>query len=203
MPFNIDTFRAQGLRYGGARPTQFEVFITTPQGLSRNAERKMRFSVMAASLPSFIVEPVVVPYFGRQIKFSGDRVFQDWQVTVMNDEDFTVRNAFEAWSNVMNTLVSNRLDPEFDSTGYKSEAIVRQYGKSGDVVRGYQFSGIFPSQVDNIGLQWDAVNQIESFAVNFSYDYFIMLPDLVSEKLEDNIYSPYLEDDDNDPGTTF
>jgi hypothetical protein len=155
----------------------------------------MRFVVSAASLPSFIVEPVVVAYFGRQIKFAGDRVFQDWQVTVQNDEDFTVRNAFEAWSNGMNALVSNRMDPNLYATAYKTVADVRQLGKDGTVVRKYNFHGIFPSQVDNIGLSWDAINQIETFAVNFSYDYYELDTGYLSANMKDGPYQSTLADD--------
>lgn len=166
-----------------------------PAGIGSNAAQKLRFVVQAASLPSFTVQPVVVPYFGREVKFSGDRVFNDWQVTVMNDEDFTVRNAFEAWSNAMNTLISNRLDPNMWATEYKQTATVLQYGKDGATVRKYDFYGLFPSQVDNIGLQWDAVNQIESFGINFSYDYFVLDVDAVSAQMEDQPYDAVLADD--------
>ena len=195
MPFNIETFKAKALPFGGARPTLFQVNITMPPGIGAQAASKVEFNVSAASLPSFIVEPVVVPYFGRQIKFSGDRVFQDWQVTVMNDEDFTLRNAFEAWSNAMNALVSNRMDPELYSTAYKTVASVRQYGKDGQVVRKYDFQGIFPSQVDNIGLSWDAINQIETFAVNFSYDYYELDVSRLSTNMKDQPYLSTLPDD--------
>lgn len=195
MPFNIQEFKSRGLLYGGARPTQFEVWCNMPPNIGTNAAEKLRFVCQAASLPSFIVQPVIVPYFGREIKFSGDRIFNDWQVTIMNDEDFTVRNAFEAWSNAMNTLISNRLDPELWPTDYKQYATVVQYGKDGTPVRKYNFWGLFPSQVDNIGLQWDAVNQIESFGVNFSFDYFELDEDVFSDNLEDETYSAVLEGD--------
>ena len=192
MPFNIENFKSQGLRQGGARPTQFEVDITMLAGVGAQVAPRVKFLVTAASLPSFIVEPVVVPYFGRQIKFSGDRVFQDWQVTCMNDEDFALRNAFETWSNKMNTLISNQLDPDMWSDKYKTVANVTQFGKSGQKIRKYDFYGIFPTQVDNIGLQWDAINQIESFGINFSYDYFVLDVDVIAPEMGDNPYMPVI-----------
>jgi hypothetical protein len=197
VPFNIEQFKAKSLPYGGARPTLFEVNITMPPGIGAQASQRMRFVVTAASLPSFIVEPVVVAYFGRQVKYAGDRVFQDWQVTVQNDEDFTVRNAFEAWSNGMNALVSNRMDPNLYATAYKTIADVRQLGKDGAVIRKYNFHGIFPSQVDNIGLSWDAINQIETFAVNFSYDYYELDTGYLSANMKDGPYQSTLPDDNN------
>ena len=171
--FNINAFKQRGLAGGGARPSQFKVLINGPFGfLNTGALNDMEFLVTAASLPSFIVEAVQVPYFGRTVKFSGDRVFQDWQIEVLNDVDFIARDFFESWSNAMNTLISNRMNDAAWPTGYKQNATVIQYGQNGSQLRSYKFSGMFPTQVDAIGLSWAAANQIETFNVNMSYDYF-------------------------------
>ena len=183
MAFNIDNFVNNGLRHGGARPTLFDVVVTFPaalQGVPSGALEKLRFTARATSIPASTIAPVEVPYFGRNVKVAGDRSFADWSVTVMNDEDYSVRNAFEAWHNNVNTIVSNRrLVPDNPRGGYKGTAVVRQYSKRGtlggdtDFIKAYQFVNIFPINVEEMGMDWDAVNTIQTFGVTFSYDYWV------------------------------
>lgn len=180
MAFNIDAFRANGLIGGGARPALFEVRIPTPPpGVVTTALKDMIFLVQASQLPSSIIQPIEVPYFGRSIKVAGDREFQDWTITVMNDEDFGLRNFFEAWHNKINSLISNRQDSDTQALlDYKVTAEVIQYGKAGPgddsgIIRAYNFSGLFPIQVDAIALDWERKNTIETFDVTFSYDYWV------------------------------
>lgn len=109
MAFNVDVFKNSGLIYGGARPSLFQVDLTFPAELSRSiANRRFSFTCRATSIPSSTVQAVEVPYFGRTVKLAGDRTFDNWNVTVMNDEDYTVRNAFEDWSNALNSMVGNQ-----------------------------------------------------------------------------------------------
>lgn len=178
MAFSIDQFRSQ-LALGGARPSLFEVQITfnPGSGIITDGLTKLRFMAKAASLPGSMVGSFPVPYFGRQIKLAGDRVFEDWQVSVINDEDFAVRAAFEEWSKLINSheqnLASLRPGLGAGSTlGYKANAEVRQYSKLGNVIRRYQFVGIYPTIVSDISLNWGETDQIEEFGVQFSYDYW-------------------------------
>lgn len=181
MTFNIDAFKARGLNDGGARPSLFEIRIPiAPPGINAGESIKdLSFLVQAAQLPSSIIQPIDVPYFGRKIKVAGDREFQDWTITVMNREDFGLRNMFEAWHNKINSLISNRQDsPPGNMLDYKVQAEVLQYGKAGPgddsgVIRAYTFVGLFPIQVDAIGLDWDRINTFETFDVTFSYDYWV------------------------------
>lgn len=178
--FNVSNFKANGLIYGGARPTLFKVELTFPRTSIPQAE----FFIKSASLPPSIINPVPVGYFGRNIKLAGDRDFQPWEVMVLNDEDFLIRSAFEEWHNSINTLVSNRLDPDVSSvrsTGlgnsYKTVATVHQYGKTGPgdesgIIRSYKFDGIFPVSIGPIMLDWEATNQIEQFDVTFEFDWY-------------------------------
>lgn len=178
--FNINSFRANALRRGGARPTQFSVrFDMLPSGVGQgDVTQQLEYLVRTTSLPEFEIGRVEVPFFGRKIKFAGDREFADWQVTVMNDEDFKARSMFEHWSNKMNALISNRMDPSLGSEiDYKVDAMVFQYGKMGPgsdagVIRSYKFVGLWPAVVSSIDLDWDATNMIENFDVRFCYDYF-------------------------------
>lgn len=174
MAFNINNFRSQGLVAGGARPSLFEVNMTFPTGVGLpNREQSVPFLVRAAQIPAATIDPIEVPYFGRKIKFAGDRTFADWTVTVMNDEDFKLRGAFENWSNKINSLVGNiaALPPNI-ANGYKASATVIQYGRDGNKLREYYFDGIFPTTIDAIALDWDNTNAIETFDVTFSYDWW-------------------------------
>jgi hypothetical protein len=164
MVFSINEFKSQ-LVGGGARPSLFQVQITNP--VTGVADFRLPFMVKSAVLPSSSLGSYVVPYFGRQIKYAGDRVFDDWTVTVINDEDFAIRNSLEAWSNAINSHVSNtRSLPQ----NYKSDAVITQYGKDGTVLRVYNFQGLYPINISEIGMAWEATDQIEEFTVTFQYD---------------------------------
>jgi len=174
MAFNINEFRKQGLASGGVRPSLFEVVISPGIGEDTAILTKFTFTCEASEIPDATISSVQVSYFGRQIKLAGDRTYQDWNVTVINDEDFTVRNMFEAWSNQMNQFVGN-LKLSKNNSYKNGSAIVTQYGKSGDKLRSYEFVGIFPTVISNIGLSWSEQNQIQRFGVTFSYDYWVPL----------------------------
>jgi hypothetical protein len=164
MSFNINEFKSQ-LVGGGARPTLFRVQITNP--VLPVADIKVPFLVKTAGLPASNLGFYEVPYFGRFVKYAGDRTFEPWTVTVINDEDFAIRNAMEAWSNAINSHDSNtRALPQ----NYKSNAIITQYSKNGSALRTYVFEGIYPETIDGITMSWEAVNQIEEFNVTFQYD---------------------------------
>lgn len=175
MPFNINSFKQRGLVYGGARPSLFNVFLSVPQGIGIDnvSADKFRFVCKTAELPAATVSSFDIPYFGRKVKLAGDRTFTDWSVTIMNDEDFSVRAMFESWSNAMNRLVSNVRDPGVSTEQYKADLEVIQYGKDGSELRSYQIVGAFPTEIGAIALDWDTTNNIETFTVNFAYDYWV------------------------------
>jgi len=168
MSFSINEFKSQ-LVGGGARPTLFEVRLTNP--VTSVADFKIPFMVKAAQLPGSTLGSYTVPYFGRQIKYAGDRTFEDWTVTVINDEDFLIRNALEAWSNSINSHVSNTRSLPQD---YKSDAQVIQYGKDGTALRQYTFQGLYPINLDPIDLNWETQDTIEEFGVTFQYDLWVV-----------------------------
>jgi len=175
MPFNINTFKQYGLVYGGARPSLFNVRLSVPQGIGIDSVsvQKFEFVCRTAELPASSVGEFEVPYFGRKIKIAGDRTFADWQVNVMNDEDFGVRSMFETWSNALNRMVSNVRDPVLAREGYKTDLEVIQYSKDGDIIRSYSIVGAFPTEIGAISLDWDTQNTIENFPVTFAYDYWV------------------------------
>ena len=175
MPFNINQFKQSGLVYGGARPSLFNIRLTAPAGIGVDivSLQKFTFVARAAEIPPAEIGTFEVPYFGRTIKIAGDRTFGNWAVTIMNDEDFSVRAMFELWNNAMNRLVSNVRDPALDNELYKTDIEVIQYAKDGSELRSYVLVGAFPFSVGNIGLDWSSTNAIEEFAVTFAYDFWV------------------------------
>jgi hypothetical protein len=170
MAFNVNEIKAQ-LEFGGARPTLFQVQITNPA--TSAADLKAPFMMKASTMPESSLGFVEVPYFGRKIRVAGDRVFAPWSVTVVNDEDFLVRDAMEQWSNSINALQRNvRGTGSSSPSSYKSDALVSQFSKTGELVRQYKFVGVFPTTIAPIPLSWEATDTIEEFDVEFQYDYW-------------------------------
>lgn len=170
MPFNLNDFKARGLKLGGARPTLFSVDIFFP--FTTAMGDRVKFFCRAASIPPAPLDTVPVPYFGRKVQYSGDRDFPPWTVTCYNDDDWGLRTAMEKWSNMMNLFVSNVMAPEAYPTNYKKTAVVTQYKKNGELLSQYEFVGMFPTNVDAITLDWDQTNTIEQFDVTFAYDWW-------------------------------
>jgi hypothetical protein len=173
MPFNLSTFKGE-LLFDGARPTLFEVQLNFPQSLGANAAgQKSIFMVNAAQLPASSVGNIEVGYFGRKIKVPGDRTFEDWTVTVINDENFTIRNAMEAWLNALNSHAGNVRNANFlRATNYTADMLVNQYGKDGAVIKTVKLIDAFPTSLTAIDLNWDTNNSIETFSVTFSYQWW-------------------------------
>jgi hypothetical protein len=175
MPLSITEIQA-ALALGGARPTLFSVTLTAPAGgigISSAAIVETPFLIHAATLPESALGTIQVPYYGRKIKLYGDRTFQPWTVSVLNDEDFLIRNMLEIWSENMNSLQGNLLG--FASSApalYKSSALVTQYSKTGLPIRQYTFNGIWPSIIAPIEVNWSSNDQIESFNCTFEYDFW-------------------------------
>lgn len=169
MAFNINDLRSQ-LTFGGAKPSLFQVQITNPA--NGVADIKVPFMVKAAAIPSSSLSTIEVPYFGRRIKVAGDRSFAEWTVTVINDEDFLIRNAMEQWMASINSHQGNVTN--FASASplqYKAQAQITQYSKTGVPLRVYNFNGLFPTEVSAIEMNWEA-SAIEEFTVTFQYDWW-------------------------------
>jgi len=168
--FNINDFRAN-LTYGGARNSKFEVQITNPW--INTADGKVPFLAKAASLPGVQAGTIEVPYMGRKIKLAGDPTYEEWTVTVINDNDFLIRDSLISWYKAIHPTVDNT--NRFGSPApalYKSQALVRQLDLNDNVVKTIGFNGLFPSAVSNIELSWETTDTIEEFTVTFQYDWW-------------------------------
>ena len=170
MAFNITNFQSE-LRFGGARANLFQVQIDNP--VDNGTFLKTPFMVQAAQIPEATIGVATVNYFGREVKLAGNRTFGDWEVTIINDEDFLIRDGMERWSNAINGLQTNLRSPLLGSTAqYKRSATVTQFAKTGEPIRSYKFVNIFPTTVGAIDLDWSSNDAVETFPVTFSYDYW-------------------------------
>lgn len=167
MAFNVNEIRAN-LIGDGARPSLFEVTMVNPA--SATGDALLRYMVRAAQIPPSVINPIEVPYFGRRIKLAGSRTYPNWSVTIMNDENFAVRSALEAWSSQINSSQSNLRT----LSNYRTTAQVVQFAKDGSPLRTYQFYNIFPLEIGQIDLDWDNGDQVETFNVEFAYDYWVV-----------------------------
>ena len=179
----ISNFKA-ALIGGGARPNLFEVEMTTlPGGISWDAD-SFRYMCKAATLPASNIANIDVPFRGRIFKIAGDRTIDPWTVTIINDEGFKLRNAFEEWADLIAKLDNNL--GATDPAAYMTNAKVFQLGRgsspssknnggtSNAVLKEYEFFDIFPTNVQAIDLSYDSTDTIEEFTVDFqvqSYNF--------------------------------
>lgn len=174
MAFNVAEFRANMIG-DGARPNLFSVSLTFPTiaNNSTAAGQKVTFMAKTAQLPGSTVGTVPVYYFGRELKFAGNRTFTDWTLTIINDEDFTIRNSIESWMNAMNSHAGNvRNVGAASANGYTVDATVTQYGKTGGELKKYKFVGLFPVDLAPIDLDWGSNDAIEEYQTTFAYQWW-------------------------------
>jgi len=169
VSFNINLFQG-ALKLGGARSSLFQVNITNP--VNGSADIQVPFLVRAASIPAGTMGVIEQPYFGRNIKLAGSRTFEEWSVTVLNDEDYAIRNALEQWQNSINGPETNLTNLGSSSPAlYKSTAQVTQFSKTGVPLRVYSLIGIFPLLISAIDLDWTPSDAVQEFQCTFAVDY--------------------------------
>lgn len=169
MAFNVTEFRSNMIG-DGARANLFEIAMT-PKFAGSNVAEKLKFTAKAAQLPGSTLGTTPVFYFGREIKMAGNRTFADWTITVINDEDFVVRNSLERWMNAINSHAGN-VRNILPTNDYFTDAEVIQYTKTGQEAKKYRFVGMFPVDVSPIDLDWGTNDSIEEFSVTFAYQWW-------------------------------
>ena len=181
----LDSFKAM-MTGGGARSNLFEIELDWPASTKLdtrgNFDLRTRMLVKAASLPASTISNIAIPFRGRQLKIAGDRTFEPWSITVINDTDFLIRTAFERWMNLMNKHEDNA--GLTNPTAYQKDLVVRQLGKSQvggnistidetiPVLKEYQFRGVFPTTVSSIDLSYENTDAIEEFTVELEYQWY-------------------------------
>ena len=167
----ITDFKSK-LTGGGARANLFEVILTFPDAAQPDTVvlDKSRFLVKGANLPASNIAQIEVPFRGRSLKIAGDRTFDSWTVTVINDTDFAIRSAFERWMNTINRVSDNTglVNP----ADYQSDAYVYQLDRDGSTLRSYRFYDVFPTQVAPIELSYDNGTGIEEFTVELQVQWW-------------------------------
>ena len=167
---NINDFKAK-LAGGGARPNQFKVTMPFPGYAQVGGEiEDLAFLCRATVIPSMTVGNINVPFRGRQIKIAGDRTFEDWNVTVINDTDFELRNAFERWQNGINNMTDN--EGLTNPVDYQVDAFVDHLDRNGNTIKSYTLRGLYPTIVSAIDLNYETNDVVEEFTATFAYQYF-------------------------------
>ena len=174
MAFSVTEFKSN-LKQGGARPALFKVDFLYPSGIKPPSTRS-EFLVKATTIPASTIGSYDVFYHGKAIHVAGDRSFDTWDTTIINDEDFGIRNVLENWMGSISDHKLNTRDKEVFNTSegdvakYKSTLKVQQFSKAGEVLRTYTFIGAWPSALSTINLDWATASEIEEFTCTWVYD---------------------------------
>ena len=167
---SINDFKAK-LSGGGARPNQFKVVMPFPGYAQVGGEiEDLAFLCQATTLPAMTIGTFTVPFRGRSIKIAGDRTIATWSVTVLNDTNFKLRNAFERWQNGINSMSDN--EGLTNPGDYQVDAFVDQLDRNGATIKSYTLRGAFPNEITSIALGMGTNDSIETFDVTFDYQYF-------------------------------
>lgn len=169
--FNVERFKS-ALTNGGARPNQFAVQLSFPTYVAAQsiAVARAPFLVNIAELPGQTVNPAIVQYRGREVKFAGDRIFAPYTITVMNDAEMSIRNGMEQWMNGMDDYAEKfgRLQP----SEYQRDIDILQLDRNGNILKSYKLVNAFPVDLSPVALDFGANDQISQFTVTLQYQHF-------------------------------
>jgi hypothetical protein len=179
MAFDLNQFRNK-LVGGGARPSQFEMLVYPPQALlptSYLAFKDLPFFCSIAQIPTQTITTVQVPYFGRKLKYAGEREYPELTVTILNDEDYKLRHAFEDWMRQITgtAVTTSNFNGGLWNRSYAGSAEVVQHSRNnhgGGPQQRYTFVGLYPVTLGEISLDWNSNDQIETFSVSFNYQWW-------------------------------
>ena len=163
---NINDFKT-ALSDGGARANLFEVTISTPPVGSLS---NFKFLCKTSTIPTSVIAPISIPFMGRDIKMAGDRTFDTWSTTIINDENFQIRDTLERWlDRIKGHTTMKQIDKK--TSGYKRTATVTQLSKDGSELKSYKFINVWPTSLTEIPLDM-ASGEIEEFSCVWNYDYW-------------------------------
>ena len=167
---NISDFKAK-LAGGGARANQFKVTMPFPGYASVGGEiEELAFLCRATSIPSMEIATIPVPFRGRAIKIAGDRTIPSWSVTVYNDTNFKLRDAFERWQNGINNMSDN--EGLTNPVDYQVDAFLDHLDRNGNTIKSYTLRGVYPITIAGIPLDYEEAGAIEQFEVSLAYQFF-------------------------------
>ena len=159
---------------GGSRPNQFLVTLNWPTIIGAAVTGDDALLVTSAALPASNVNPTIIQYRGREVKLAGERTFDPWTITVLNDTSMKLRKAFESWSNLMNNRVDN--GGSIAPATYMCDLQVAQLDRNDKEVRKYTILNAFPITVSEVALAYSANDVISEFNVTFQYSHFDVTP---------------------------
>ena len=164
----VDDMKAK-LVGGGARPNLFKVTMGFPSYVTADVSLAS-YMCKAASMPASTIAAIPVPFRGRNLQIAGDRTFEPWNITVINDTDYNVRNSFEQWMNGINQHKENTGLTQPSS--YMADMVVEQLDKDGTVKKTYNIRGTFPTSLGAIEVDYSSENVIEEFTVELQVQYW-------------------------------
>ena len=165
---NLSAFTT-ALQGGGARANQFMVTMggAGAVGLTNN----FHFLCRSAQIPALTIGEVAVPYRGRTIYLAGDRTYDAWTVTVMNDRNYTIRSFLENWMDDMSDIGGTTKANTISAASYYANATVQQLDRNNQSIRTYKLEGLWPTTLDAIDLSYDANDAIEEFGATFRFNW--------------------------------
>jgi len=167
---NINDFKSR-LKGGGARANQFKVTLPFPGFASVGGETSdMAFLCTSTSTPASTVSDVPIAFRGRTLYMAGDRTFDTWSTTVLNDTDFKIYRATERWLNGINNMTDN--EGLTNPSDYQVDAFVDHLDRNGTTLKSWTFRGLFPTALPGIALSYGDNNTVETFDVTWRYQYF-------------------------------
>lgn len=174
MSFSVENFR-QALQYDGQRPNLFQVYMTMPSSVlnSTTSGQELSFLCKTAQIPGSTTGIVPMYYFGREIPLPGNVTYDNWTITIINDEDYMVKNSIENWRNLLNSHVGNLRDPSMQNyLGYGASGYVTTYGKTGNNTAIYNFQGLWPTNDPIVDLDWGQNDTVMEFTCTFAVLYW-------------------------------
>ena len=169
MP-NINEFKSR-LRGGGARANQFKVTLPFPGYAAVGGETSdLAFLCKATAIPGQTVGNVPIDFRGRKLNIAGDRTFEPWSITVLNDTNFKLRDAFERWQNGINNMSDN--EGLVNPVDYQVDAFIDHLDRNGSTIKSYTLRSCFPTSIGAIDLNMEPTEAVETFEVSFRYLFF-------------------------------
>ena len=166
--FRVDDFKSK-LVGGGARPNLFRATINFPSYAGGNSELTS-FMCKAAQLPSSVISQIDVPFRGRQLKIAGDRTFENWNITVIQESSMEVRNSFERWLNGINEHVNGTglVNP----VDYQADMLVEQLDRNDNVIKSVNIRGAFPVNLGAVELSYETTDALAEYTIEWAYQYW-------------------------------
>lgn len=154
-----------------ARPTLFDVEISGNLTIQTLSTDVLKFTCKAASLPGDNMGKIDVPYYGRKIPYAGDRTYEDWNTTIIMNNDWTIYKELIRWKAAYNHPSQN-VATTANMVDYKCDGFVTVYDPTGLPKMRVKMVGLFPYMVQQLDLSWENNDQTADLNVTWFLDYW-------------------------------